>query len=172
VSDARFWIDTSRCTGCAACLIACQDRAGLGDAITWLRVVSHEEGTFPQVRVVFEIVHCWHCKEPSCVEVCPVEALVKTSEGWVSLASKACIGCGACIEACPYECLQMSKADVVRKCDGCADLVAHGHIPVCVNACPTRALGYGAPPARPASVAVDTAYDLGTRPRVDRLIRR
>ena len=173
MSAPSFWVDTSRCSGCGACLIACQDRAGLGDESVWLRVRTCEEGRYPQVRVSFDIVHCWHCERPACAEVCPVEALTRDADGWVHLASDICIGCGACLTACPYDCLQLLPEGVASKCDGCADWVAAGHQPVCVNACPMRALGFGEKPVRPPEIVVDAHYDhAGISPRVERLVRR
>ena len=112
-----------------------------------------ERGAFPEVSIRFAISHCWHCEEPPCVPVCPVEALTRTAEGLVQLDRAVCTGCGNCIVACPYDAILMLPDDRAAKCDGCPEQLAAGLDPVCVRACPMRALAFG------------NAASFGDRPR-------
>jgi molybdopterin-containing oxidoreductase family iron-sulfur binding subunit len=106
-------IDLDRCTACQACVGACQvennvpptdaDHAESGRAISWLRLVRHEEGehgTRPQLRL--SPVPCMHCDVPPCTKVCPVKATQIDSEGLVGQIYPRCIGCRYCTTACPY----------------------------------------------------------------------
>lgn len=68
----------------------------------------------------------------------------KHDDGFVVLDSNRCIGCGSCAFACPYKAPSFSeKLRVMRKCDGCRARVSKGKDPVCVEACPMRALEFG-----------------------------
>jgi molybdopterin-containing oxidoreductase family iron-sulfur binding subunit len=106
-------IDLDRCTACQACVVACQvennvpptdaDHSESGRAISWLRLVHHEEaehGTRPQLRL--SPVPCMHCDVPPCTKVCPVQATQIDSEGLVGQIYPRCIGCRYCTTACPY----------------------------------------------------------------------
>ena len=88
---------------------------------------------------------CNHCDDPACTKVCPTTAMHKDPEtGLVSVDVDKCIGCGYCHMACPYNApkVDREKGHSV-KCDGCAERVAAGEKPVCVEACPARALDFG-----------------------------
>jgi len=90
-------------------------------------------------------VACNHCDDPVCVRVCPTEAMHKDEQtGLVSVNDRHCIGCGYCHLSCPYS---APRVDRVKghsvKCDGCIERVAAGEKPVCVEACPARALDFG-----------------------------
>jgi anaerobic dimethyl sulfoxide reductase subunit B (iron-sulfur subunit) len=163
----------SRCTGCQACSIACKDRADLPDALDWLRVEAHEQGTYPEVAFAYRVVHCFHCAAPPCAAVCPTAAMAQGEDGWVQIDGELCIACGACVEACPFAAIVMGSEGTASKCDGCADEVAQGWDPTCVRACPMRALQFGSvgdawPEGR---VADPTFEDHGIRPAV-RYLRR
>jgi molybdopterin-containing oxidoreductase family iron-sulfur binding subunit len=106
-------IDLDRCTACQACVVACQvennvpptdaDHSESGRAISWLRLVHHEEaehGTRPQLRL--SPVPCMHCDVPPCTKVCPVQATQIDTEGLVGQIYPRCIGCRYCTTACPY----------------------------------------------------------------------
>jgi anaerobic dimethyl sulfoxide reductase subunit B (iron-sulfur subunit) len=88
---------------------------------------------------------CNHCIVPACVAVCPVDAIERDQDtGLVYINEETCIGCATCVTACPYEMPKMSAEDAVaRKCDGCLDRVKEGKAPICVEACPLRALEFG-----------------------------
>lgn len=137
-----FVVDIASCTGCQTCSIACKDRAGLPDELDFLRVEAHEGGLYPDPTLYYRVIHCFHCTKPSCAEVCPVKAISKDDNGLVVIDPEECMGCGECIEACPFDAIIMLPEDVAAKCDGCADEVARGWEPTCVRACPMRALRY------------------------------
>jgi anaerobic dimethyl sulfoxide reductase subunit B (iron-sulfur subunit) len=170
-----FVIDLSRCTGCHACQVACKDRADLADELDWLHVEAHEGGEYPTPTLTYRVVHCFHCAEPACAAVCPVEALVQDPLGLIQIDAELCIGCEECVEACPFEAIFMGSGDVASKCDGCAPEVVQGWDPTCVRACPTRALGLlpGDSASAPAGRTADARFDdHGLRPRVVYLAQR
>ncbi|MGG7093914.1 4Fe-4S dicluster domain-containing protein [Shewanella indica] len=167
-----FYFDSSKCSGCKTCHIACKDRmVGLvrsnggvstgTDAATiadlpgmlWRRVYEYGggnwsdngNGTFEQdVFAYYTSVGCNHCSEPVCVKACPTGAMHKRkTDGLVHVESSLCIGCESCSRACPYDAPQIdTERKVMTKCDGCYDRLAEGLKPVCVTACPLRALDF------------------------------
>lgn len=149
-----FYFDQTKCTGCKACQIACKDKHDLPVGITWRRVVEYvggdwsvaNDGSFtPNVFAYYTSMSCNHCVDPACVTACPSTAMHKDPEtGIVSVDADVCIGCRYCEWACPYGAPQYdADANVMTKCDLCADDVAQGKDPACVAACPSRALFYG-----------------------------
>lgn len=137
-----FVVDLASCTGCYACSIACKDRAGLPDALDFLRVEEQESGTFPSVDLHFRVIHCFHCAEPPCVEACPSDGIHKEANGLVIMDEEQCTGCSQCVEACPFDAIVQFTGGKAAKCDGCADEIAVGWSPTCVRACPMQALRY------------------------------
>lgn len=88
---------------------------------------------------------CNHCDSPICFEKCPQSAIIKDADtGLMSIDEEKCIGCGTCAIVCPYNAPKVDeeKKKAVR-CNGCAERVAAGEKPVCVEACPARALDFG-----------------------------
>lgn len=150
-----FYFDSSRCTGCRTCEMACKDYKDLTTDIAFRHVYDCEggqweeaaDGTFTQACFAYHVsLSCQHCDNPACVEVCPTTAMSKDAEtGLVSVDADKCIGCGYCHMACPYNApkVDREKGHSV-KCDGCAERVAEGKNPICVDACPLRALDFGA----------------------------
>ncbi len=146
-----FYFDQSRCTGCFACCIACKDWHDIPPGrARWMRVSCIEEGEFPKVFVAYLASACHHCHQASCVSACPAEAITKREEdGIVVVDRDKCLGesvCGApCKLACPYDSPQFGDEENARmqKCDLCLERWQTGKKPVCVDACPTRALSSG-----------------------------
>lgn len=178
-AEALFIVDLGACTGCQTCAVACLDRAnagdtGLGDDAWLLRLHTEETGQFPAVQVQFRIVHCWHCAQPACVPACAFAALTQGADGRVALDRALCTGCGACVAACPFDAVQLLADGLAAKCDGCPDEAEAGREPVCVRACPMRALALGPADAfRDRPRQPDTSFDPhGLSPRVCFLRRR
>ena len=146
-----FYFDQSRCSGCFTCVVACKDWHNiLAGQVSYIRVVTMEKGQFPNVSVTFLLNLCYQCAEPICVPACPVEAITKRKEnGIVVVDAEACLGaasCGAaCRVACPYDAPQFqTEPDAkMQKCDLCLERWVEGKKPICVEACPTRALDAG-----------------------------
>lgn len=104
---------------------------------------------------------CMHCEDPLCMHVCPSGATQQRSDGIVSIDNDVCIGCRACIVACPYEAryfysqerayfpqgltpleergYQKHKAGTVEKCNFCTERVDRGLEPACVVTCLVKA---------------------------------
>ncbi len=149
-----FHFDGSRCTGCKTCALACKDYHDLGVGTAFRKVYEvtlgdttrQADGTFASTCASYPVsVACGHCADPACVRVCPTRAMGKDeATGLVAVDEGRCVGCGYCAMACPYG---APKVDRERgcsvKCDGCAERVGRDLKPVCVEACPARALDFG-----------------------------
>ena len=159
MSGRLFVIDLARCTGCHTCGIACKDRADVPDHVDLLRIDRSETGVYPRPALTYRVVHCFHCAEPPCVDICPAGAILKGVNGLVSLDTDQCTGCGACIDACPFDAVSLLPEGVAAKCDGCWDEIARGWNPTCVRACPMRALEYESLDEAPANRVEDSGFD-------------
>ncbi len=139
--DYGFVIDNRRCIGCHACSIACkaEHEVPLGNFRTWVKYV--EKGTFPDVRRYFTVLRCNHCRMAPCVNICPTCALYHRADGIVDFDSEQCIGCKACMAACPYDALYIDPdTDTAAKCNYCAHKIESGLQPACVSVCPEQAI--------------------------------
>jgi len=145
-----FYFDQTRCTGCFTCVVACKDYHNIpAGPISWRSVIEIERGEFPNVFVAYLSKSCWHCALPSCIPACPVDAIIKRKEdGVVVVDQESCLGkesCGNCLKACPYDAPQfgIELNAKMQKCNLCIDRLAEGKKPICVDACPMRALDVG-----------------------------
>ncbi|MFV0452020.1 MAG: DMSO/selenate family reductase complex B subunit [Propioniciclava sp.] len=151
-ADYGFFLDQTLCTGCKACQVACVDKHDLPLGILWRRVAEYSGGTWqirgntvtPNVFTYYTSVSCNHCENPVCMEVCPTTAMSRREDGTVYVDDDKCVGCRYCEWACPYSAPQFN-ADTghMTKCDLCFDYREAEMEPVCVTACPSRALDWG-----------------------------
>ena len=138
-----FYLDTSCCTGCKACQIACKDKNDLPVGVLWRRVVEVQGGEWlprsdawlTNVFAYFVSAACMHCELPICAEVCPTRAITRREDGIVTIDPGRCMGCRYCEMACPYKAPQFDPVSgVMTKCDFCYDLLDDGKSPACVAA--------------------------------------
>ena len=136
-----FVIDQRKCIGCHGCSVACKSENGvaLGVHRTWVKYV--EKGRFPFTRRFFQVTRCNHCSHPPCVTICPVSAMFQRKDGIVDFDSTRCIGCKACMQACPYDAIYVDPAtNTAAKCNYCIHRVDRGLEPACVTMCPQHAI--------------------------------
>lgn len=140
-----FLLDLNRCTGCQACGLACTIENGLPFGSSWRRIDTYNESRHPAAPAWHLSLACNHCAEAPCMSSCPTLAIRRdAASGAVLIEQDACIGCGYCVWACPYDAPRYDAADgVMRKCTFCNDRLHEGLDPACVTHCPTGALGYG-----------------------------
>jgi Fe-S-cluster-containing dehydrogenase component/formate-dependent nitrite reductase membrane component NrfD len=101
-------------------------------------------GAFPQARRAFQVTRCNQCADPPCVAACPTAAMYQRDDGIVDFDKAACIGCKACIAACPYDAIFINPDDhSAEKCNFCAHRIDMGLEPACVVVCPTQAIVVG-----------------------------
>ena len=139
-----FAIDLRKCIGCHACTIACkaEHQIPVGVNRCWVKTV--EKGMFPDTRRFFFPVLCNQCTDAPCVRICPTSALFKRRDGIVDLNGQSCIGCRACMEACPYDQLFIDPdTHTAEKCNFCANRVENRLLPSCVSVCPTECRIFG-----------------------------
>ena len=136
-----FVIDNRKCIGCHACTVACktENHVPLTVNRTWVKYV--ENGIFPDTRRVFQVTRCNHCENPPCVTICPVTAMYQRKDGIVDFSSERCIGCKACMQACPYDSIYIDPDQgTAAKCHFCAHRTEVGLEPSCVVVCPEHAI--------------------------------
>ena len=147
-----FYFDSSACSGCKTCQMACKDKNDLGPGQVWRRVYEVSGGdwekqgsTWKQNIFAYNLsMSCNHCDDPICAKNCPTKALQKREDGIVEIDQALCIGCKYCAWVCPYGAPQFNPdKGVMGKCDFCADYIDEGKRPSCVDACPMRALDCG-----------------------------
>ncbi len=145
-----FYIDQSRCTGCHACTVACKDWYDIpAGPVKWRWLSTIEQGDYPKLFVAFLTLSCLHCANPTCIPVCPSNAIKKRpQDGAVVVDQAACLGkeaCGLCKEACPYGAPQFSdeREAKMQMCGLCVERWQEGRKPICVESCPMEALDAG-----------------------------
>lgn len=137
-------VDNSRCIGCHACTTACKSENEVPVGVTRTYVKYVDVGLFPQVRRSFQVTRCNQCEDPPCVESCPTAAMHQRPDGIVDFDKSICIGCKACIAACPYDAIFINPEDhSAEKCNFCAHRLDMGLEPACVVVCPTEAIMVG-----------------------------
>jgi Fe-S-cluster-containing dehydrogenase component len=137
-------LDQDRCIGCHACTTACKSENEVPLGVTRTYVKSVETGTFPEVRRAFQVTRCNQCADAPCVAACPTRAMYRRDDGIVDFDKELCIGCKACIAACPYDAIFINPEDhSAEKCNLCAHRLDVGLEPACVTVCPTQAILVG-----------------------------
>ncbi len=160
-------IDLRKCLGCHSCALACKAQWQVPAAESRCRLQVHGPGQTPEgLALAFQPRMCNQCDDPPCVPVCPVTPLMrhfgkgvgKTAipiaatwknplNGIVEVDPARCIGCGACVKACPYEARYLKPGSAghktADKCDFCLELLEAGKEPVCVSNCLADAMFFG-----------------------------
>ena len=156
--------DLAKCDGCRKCTKACQAMHFTPPDREWIKVFelqdSKEGGKYWMPKP------CFHCDNPPCTKVCPVNATFKREDGIVLIDNTRCIGCRFCMAACPYSSRYFNwghpeevsgmdgiayspeegyprRVGTVEKCDFCPDMVREGRMPACVDSCDMGAIYYG-----------------------------
>ncbi len=106
-------VDLDKCTGCQACVVACQAENNIPintkdyflqrRAYEWIRIERYWEGEYPNVKARFMPVLCQHCENAPCEPVCPVYATYHNEEGLNVQVYNRCVGTRYCINNCPYQ---------------------------------------------------------------------
>ena len=147
VSTTPRWakvIDHTRCIGCHACTTACKSENEVPLSVTRTYVKYVDTGLFPNVRRSFQVTRCNQCEDAPCVAACPTAAMHQRPDGIVDFDKSICIGCKACIAACPYDAIFINPEDhSAEKCNFCAHRLDVGLEPACVVVCPSEALLVG-----------------------------
>jgi Fe-S-cluster-containing dehydrogenase component/formate-dependent nitrite reductase membrane component NrfD len=168
-------IDQTRCIGCHACTTACKSENEVPLSVSRTYVKYVDVGVFPEARRAFQVTRCNQCDDAPCVTACPTSAMFRRDDGIVDFDKAVCIGCKACIAACPYDAIFINPDDhSAEKCNFCAHRLDVGLEPACVVVCPTQAILVGdlddplsqvAQITRRESVAVRRP-EKGTRPKL------
>lgn len=137
--------DLRKCVGCQACTVACNSEweVPTGYARTHVRFTG-ASGVFPQLVASFFVAQCNHCDDPACIKPCPTGATFQAENGIVKVDRDLCIGCGYCVDACPYEARYINPiTKKVDKCDFCSARLDKGLEPACVETCTAHAKFFG-----------------------------
>ena len=164
MAEKAILYDSSKCTACRGCQVACKQWWGLrGETTTnrgtyenppdlspdtWVKIRFNEVPRNGGVDWVFTRRACMHCTEAACVKVCPTGALYYHPLGFVAYNKDICSGCGYCVEFCPFAVPHSRGSTItgirkVEKCLFCIDRITSGYEPSCVKTCPTNALVFG-----------------------------
>ena len=207
-----FLIDVKKCRGCSACSVACKTENDVRLGVFRNSVIEGETGEFPDTRRVQIPWLCNHCENPVCLDRCPAPAIRASLEmpsgevveywaratyqrpdGLVLVDQTRCVGCGRCVEECPYGTrfpdwgkaaqgdasavgLEIADPRSTDKCTLCVHRLEKGLTPACIETCPAdaRVVGNLNDPSSEINQLIEAAGDrvsvanegAGTIPRV------
>ena len=137
-------IDNRKCIGCHACTVACKQEHDVPLGVNRTYVKQVEVGRYPNVRRHFQVTRCNQCADAPCVEICPTTAMYQRPDGIVDFDRTRCIGCQACMAACPYDAIYIDPVShSAEKCNFCTNRIDRGLQLACVTVCPTQAIFVG-----------------------------
>ncbi len=165
--EVAMLVDTSKCTGCKGCQVACkqwnslpsplglneqkftgsyQSPLDLNGDTRLVMTFSEKPGAkkWRPVEWAFGRRSCYHCEDAACVQVCPTHALSRRDNGVIDFDTEKCIGCQYCQQACPFDVPRYQGPDgKIDKCTMCIDRLENGKKPACVSTCQPEALQFG-----------------------------
>ena len=136
-------IDQQLCVTCNACVLACKNENQVPDGMSRCWTAQVQTGRFPHLSLETRSERCNHCSNSPCVSACPTRASHHTDDGIVLVDKDKCVGCKACILACPYEVRYVHPEGHVEKCTFCAHRAGTDEDPACATVCPTGAITFG-----------------------------
>lgn len=137
-------IDQTTCIGCHACTTACKSENNVPVGVSRTYVKSVDVGVFPDAHRAFQVTRCNQCVDSPCTTACPTGAMHTRDDGIVDFNKDICIGCKACIAACPYDAIFINPEDhSAEKCNFCSHRIDSGLEPACVTVCPTQSIFVG-----------------------------
>lgn len=143
-----FALDLDICSGCLACIVACQDqndeKAPEAPAYRTVTLLEKKLPGETDIRINFISLACVHCSDAPCLMVCPVGAIFRDdATGAVGITRSLCVGCHSCELACPFGAPKFAADGKMAKCDFCYVRQQFGLKPACVHTCTTGALQFG-----------------------------
>ncbi len=137
-----------RCIGCDACYVSCKtdwDVPAMKEAFRTKVFEVESEDIHGNPTIGFLPTLCNHCDNAPCVDVCPTGASFKRDEdGIVLVEPDMCIGCKACMVACPYDARYYNEEEqTVDKCTFCLPRISNGLDPACVTTCVGESRNFG-----------------------------
>jgi len=157
-------IDLAKCRNARMCIAACQQAHHLRPEQYHINTLRMQDSK--DTKPYFMPKPCYHCDNPPCTKVCPVNATWKRSDGIVLINNERCIGCRFCMAACPYSARVFNwfqplevegddervydvelnvpqKKGTITKCLFSADRLRQGKLPYCVSSCPNSVYWFG-----------------------------
>jgi len=172
-------IDLRRCIGCQACTVSCsiENQPPIGQFRTVVHQYEVADADSGEVASFMLPRLCNQCDNPPCVPVCPVQATWQQHDGIVVIDNEQCVGCGYCVQACPYDARFINHStQTADKCNFCVHRLDVGLLPACVESCVggARIIGDLNDPNSAINRVIAESYDdvkvlkpeLGTRPHV------
>ncbi len=136
-------VDTLRCVGCSACVLACKAENGLPEHIQRAWIETELRGEYPSLAMEIRSARCEQCSDAPCVRNCPTGASYYSKGGVVLVDHDLCTGCKACIAACDYGARTIHPDGYADKCTLCVHRLEKGQTTACAANCPTQSITVG-----------------------------